>query len=376
MEYYSTEKKGKSIFKIFLIYYVVMLLFCGLRIFAQLGYVPDGIWGDILFSFLVQVVILVIIPSILFCLFFKSKPKRIFKDCNFGKINIQIILISIGLGLICFVVNIIVSSLFNGILSYTGYRFNSSGSSDYSDLNFIIDIITVAILPAIAEEFLHRGLLLQGIKHIGFKKAIVISSLMFGLIHFNIQQVSYAIIVGLIMGFASVVAKNIFPAIIIHFLNNFLSTYLSYASNRGWIGGNILGKLQLALFSGNTFMIFFVSAIVVIVVVALLFLLIWLLYKQSIVRKVNHAIDKVYKSSGEIVTNKPVYVEEEKVIRELIETNTLLNLDYQKMDNPINIVMPKEKAIYKWSFKDKIFMWGAFVLSGLVTLFTYIWGLF
>ena len=47
----------------------------------------------------------------------------------------------------------------------------------------------VAVLPAIGEEFLHRGIVLQGIKHMGFKKAIVLSSLLFGLVHFNIQQV-------------------------------------------------------------------------------------------------------------------------------------------------------------------------------------------
>ena len=72
-----------------------------------------------------------------------------------------------------------------------------------------VELLLVAILPAFCEEFIHRGVLLQGIKHAGFKKAIVISSLMFGLIHFNIQQFFYAFIIGLILGFVSVVAKNI-----------------------------------------------------------------------------------------------------------------------------------------------------------------------
>ena len=30
---------------------------------------------------------------------------------------------------------------------------------------------------------------------------------------------------------------------------------------------------------------------------------------------------------------------------------------------------------YKETLKDKLFMWGAIVLGGAVTLFTYIWGL-
>ena len=110
-------------------------------------------------------------------------------------------------------------------------------------------------------------------------------------------------------------------------------------------------------------------------VIALLFLLIWLLYKQAIIHKVNKAIDKVYKTSGYIPTNKPIYVEEELVIRELLENNTLLNLTYKKMDSPIDIVMPKEKECYNWKNKDKIFMWASIILGGLITIFTYIWGL-
>ena len=124
----------------------------------------------------------------------------------------------------------------------------------------------VAVLPGFCEEFLHRGIVLQGIKHAGFKKAIVISSLLFGLIHFNIQQCFYAFIVGMIMGFVSVVAKNIFPAIIIHFTNNAISVYLEYASVRGWWLGDMLEGLQNLLFSSSAFGIFVISAVVMILI--------------------------------------------------------------------------------------------------------------
>lgn len=375
MKYYNEEHKDKSILKIFLIYYISMMLFCGLRIIVQLGIFPNELWVDVLLSGVVQIVILLIIPSILFCLFFKCKPNRIFKDCNFNKINYKVILISIALGLLCFIINIAISSLFNGILTYTGYRFSSSGGKDYSTINFFIDIFTVAVLPAICEEFIHRGILLQGIKHIGFRKAIVISSILFGLVHFNIQQVSYAIVVGLIMGFVSVVAKNIYPAMIIHFINNFTSTYISYASANGWFGGNILNDIQTLLTSGKSLWIFAVSALILIAVVSLLFFLVWLLYRQTIMHKVKKAIDKIYKNNRVVTNNQPIHFSEERVIKELLENNTLLNLSYRKMDSPIDIVMPKEKTRYMWKPKDRIFMWASIVLGGLVTIFTYIWGL-
>jgi membrane protease YdiL (CAAX protease family) len=72
----------------------------------------------------------------------------------------------------------------------------------------------------------------------GFKKAIIISSICFGLIHFNIGQVSYAIVLGLVLGFASVVAKNLWVPIIMHFTNNFIAIYLEFAEANGWWLGN------------------------------------------------------------------------------------------------------------------------------------------
>lgn len=379
MKYYTVEGKQKSIFKVFAIYYICMALFCVVRILAGIeGVLPEGKWGDVAFSFVIQVIILFLIPFVLYNLFLKVSPKQTFEHCNFSKINIAVILISLVLGVLCFIINIAVSSLFNGMISFTGYRFGTGGgSADYSTWNFLLQLFLVAVLPAFCEEFLHRGILLQGIKHIGFKKAIVLSSLLFGLLHFNIQQVAYAIVIGLILGFVSVVAKNIWPAIIIHFMNNAISTYLDFAAGRGWIFGDILNNLQNALASGNTTLVFIISSLVLIAVIVLLCLMIWLLYKQSIIKKVNKAIDKAYKSSSAFFRNAPIHLtEEHEAIRDLLENSTLLNLDVKAMDNPIDIVMPKEKSRYAPKRLDKLFLWGALVLGVLVTLFSYSWGLF
>ena len=378
MNYYTVEGNKKSIKRVFAIYYACMALFCLLRIIATFGAFSSGKGGDILFTFIIQVCILAIIPFVLYMIFLKVKPKDVFQHCNFFHINIPVVLISLGLGIICFVINVAVSTLFNGILTFTGYEFSGGTSvADYSTGNFFLQIFLVAVLPAICEEFLHRGILLQGIKHIGFKKAIVISSLLFALIHFNVQQVFYAFIIGLILGFVAVVSKNIYPAMIIHFVNNAVATYLEFASHRGWIFGNTLDNLSEFLKNNTPFVVFTVVVIVMLVVVALLCLFIWLLYKQSIIRKVNKAINKAYSHFSVLSRNNPIHVgDEHDVMLELLENNTLLNLDFKPMDNPIDIVLPKERSRYKSCRKDRVFLWGAIIMGGLVTIFTYIWGLF
>jgi membrane protease YdiL (CAAX protease family) len=378
MNYYTVEGNKKSIKRVFAIYYACMALFCLVRVIATFGTFSNGVGGDILFTFLIQVCILAIFPFIMYMVFLKVKPKEVFQHCNFFHINIPVVLISLGLGVICFIINVAVSTLFNGILTFTGYEFSGGSSvADYSTGNFFLQLFLVAVLPAICEEFLHRGVLLQGIKHIGFKKAIVISSLLFALIHFNVQQVFYAFIIGLILGFVAVVSKNIYPAMIIHFVNNGIATYLEFAGNRGWAFGNILDNLSEFLKSNTPFVVFTVVVIVMLVVVALLCLFIWLLYKQSIIRKVNKAINKAYSHFSVLSRNNPIHVgDEHDVMLELLENNTLLNLDFKPMDNPIDIVLPKERSRYKSSRKDRVFMWAAIVMGGMITLFTYIWGLF
>lgn len=376
MKFYTIEEKHKSIFKTFAIYYICMAVFCVLRIVSSSIGVYGGLLGDFSFTFVVQVLTLFLLPLFLKCLFMQVSPRTVFKSCNFEKINVSTVLISFSLGILCFFINVAVSSLFSSILNFVGYEYPSysSGESSYSFGGFLYEILTVAIMPAICEEFLHRGIVMQGIKHMGFKKAIVISSLLFGLMHFNIGQFAYAFVIGLILGFVAVVSKNIYPAIIIHFTNNFISVYLEYAEAKGWLFGDILTKLQNALLAGNGVLVFIGTAVFMIFVIALLCLLIWLLYKQSMLRKVNRAINKVYYAPN-VDNDAHVVIERENQIKDLLENNTLLNLTYKKMDNPIDIVLPKEKYRYKVRPKDNLFLWASIILGGLVTLFTFIWGL-
>lgn len=355
-----------------------MAVFCVVRVIASAGVFPEGKTGEILSSFLIQIGVLLLLPFVLYCLFIKVKPNQLVQTCNFYKCNYKVVFISISIGLLCFFINIAVSSLFNGILSFTGYDFNkytSSGSADMSVGNFFIDIIIVAVLPALCEEVLHRGIVLQGIKHAGFKKAIVISSLLFALLHFNIQQVAYAFVIGLVLGFVAVVSKNIWPAIIIHFMNNSISVYLDYATANEWWLGNVMDDIATALKSNNSTMIFVVCVFVLLIVIALFCLFMWLLFKQSMLKKVYKAINKVYDTKDGVVKSDPVVVSKEEAMMDVIENCTLLNLDYHAMENPIDAILPKEKSRYKLIPRDKIFMWGAIILGGLVTLFTYIWGL-
>lgn len=82
-------------------------------------------------------------------------------------------------------------------------------------------IIAVAILPAIIEEFLFRGMIYRGIANRSNKKiAIIISALLFALLHMNFNQMCYAFVMGLVFALVVYLTDNLEVSILLHMLFN------------------------------------------------------------------------------------------------------------------------------------------------------------
>ncbi|MFI3324716.1 MAG: type II CAAX endopeptidase family protein [Clostridia bacterium] len=92
-----------------------------------------------------------------------------------------------------------------------------------STLSFILKIIAVSIAPAVFEEFVFRGVVLSKLKKYGASFAIVVSSILFAILHSNLISMPFAFLAGLVMGFIYVKTNNLWITIFIHFLNNAFS---------------------------------------------------------------------------------------------------------------------------------------------------------
>ncbi|MCL2609354.1 MAG: CPBP family intramembrane metalloprotease [Treponema sp.] len=92
----------------------------------------------------------------------------------------------------------------------------------------VISILNVGVLAAFTEELFFRGLILDGLnKNYSKRKAIIVSALLFGLIHLNPWQFLSAFIIGLFLAWICIETGSIWLCIFIHFLNNTLITVLS-----------------------------------------------------------------------------------------------------------------------------------------------------
>ncbi len=93
---------------------------------------------------------------------------------------------------------------------------------------FLLAFTSTVLVPAFVEEFACRGLMLGLLKKHGEGFAILASSLLFGLMHGNFEQIPFAFLVGLVLGFITIKSGTILIAMAVHGFNNFISIVFEY----------------------------------------------------------------------------------------------------------------------------------------------------
>lgn len=91
-------------------------------------------------------------------------------------------------------------------------------------------LLFIAVVPAVCEELFFRGAL-QGIftRMMNPHLAIVLTAVVFSLIHFQVYGFIPRAILGILMGYLVYASGRLAPAIWAHFLNNAYATLLAYA---------------------------------------------------------------------------------------------------------------------------------------------------
>ena len=104
----------------------------------------------------------------------------------------------------------------------------------------IVNVFMIAILPAIAEEFLFRGVLANLFKdwtkniHI----AVLLSALIFAAIHLQFYGFLPRFLLGIILGYLFFWSGSLWVPVAAHFTNNFLSVLIEFMYHKAWIGSN------------------------------------------------------------------------------------------------------------------------------------------
>ena len=189
--------------------------------------------SDWLFSCLVQIIGLGIVPLLLFKFWVKEDIKTGFAFKV--KLNPLIYVLAILIGFTLHILIIGVSVIWQNVAIMMGYTPTNGSSVIYSGAEvLILSIITTAVLPGICEEITYRGLGMQMFESAGDDKfKILMTALLFGLGHQFILQTGYAFVAGLVLGYLAVKTRSIIPGIIVHFINNCISVISEYSEQKG-----------------------------------------------------------------------------------------------------------------------------------------------
>lgn len=159
----------------------------------------------------------------------EKKEKKKLKVSEF----LLLICITIGGAQIANVVTQIILTIFKLIFKV---EINNNVTDLMQQSSPILLVVFAALLGPIVEELIFRGTLLKKLRVYGDKTAIIYTSVAFGLFHCNIAQIPFAIVCGLILGYAVVKTNNIIYSIILHIILNSMSVILVVLmSNELWL---------------------------------------------------------------------------------------------------------------------------------------------
>lgn len=178
-------------------------------------------------EFLINVIIISIVINI-----FKTK------DCcnlevNKVKINKKDYICCLGIIISFIMIKYgMIDELF-GKLSYliSGKRVRKLEEFYKNSPRGILFVVGVILAPFF-EELVYRGIILNGmLKKYSPKKAIVVSSLIFGFMHLNLPQGLNAFIIGLIIGTVYYFTKSLYICMLMHAANNFIVNFIYVPEN-------------------------------------------------------------------------------------------------------------------------------------------------
>ena len=380
-------EKQQKFSKICLIYFISLLCFTLVRVASSLGAfnVFSETVADAVFTVIVQLFIMGVLPFMLYILIYKKQKinkqsiKESFNDIGFKKLSFKSVLIAIILGVCVYVFNILIASFFDMILALFGYEGGASaGTQPSTSIWYLMfSLFITAVMPGVFEEVLHRGILQKGVRDAkNFKWVLLCSGLFFGLMHLNINQFFYATIIGIFFAYIAYITNNIWPSIILHFMNNAINVFLNFTNRNNGIGEKFYATLNNFLQNNNMALIMLCVTCIMLVLSVVSAFLVVALYND------NNKSNKIY-----LRLLTPQFMKNYLALKRNSEINTdQIGLNYSQFVSRENDVIPAEQDLCsmfniknekseKLSFRYSIFFYATLLLGGLITIFTFIWGI-
>ncbi|MDD6811944.1 MAG: type II CAAX endopeptidase family protein [Lachnospiraceae bacterium] len=156
----------------------------------------------------------IVIPALFFALFSKSGLNEML---GYHKIKISSALMAV---LFSYLLMPLVTAVNAISMLFVDNTVNAM-SGDILQISFPVMLFLIGIFGPFCEEFVCRGMIFGGYKKSGSVfKAIVLSSLVFGLLHLNFNQATYAIVLGVCFSLLVEATGSLWASTIAHMVIN------------------------------------------------------------------------------------------------------------------------------------------------------------
>ncbi len=210
---------------------------------------PRVIWLECLTDIICSLIYFAsfLFPALIFYRISRGRPNAVIEFSGelpmarpFFK-TVAIVFVSVG--------TIVAMSYLNSWLLPSG-SYVGGGMDMSKPYRVILLVFSSAIIPAFSEELLFRGVILSNLKPYGKGMAVIVSALLFGLMHMNAAQLLYATAAGIVLGLVYVKTNSLWLCVLIHFCNNFFSILENYMYEifRQQTAGKICMLAELAIF--------------------------------------------------------------------------------------------------------------------------------
>lgn len=192
-------------------------------------------------------------------IFFKIRKKSFFKEIKVRPIRPGVAGAMFSFGLCAlFAVSIGLSLLYSVFPGLSNYSNSEELDQLINGGNPVMQFINISIVTGIIEETIFRGLIYTTLrKTVSVPGAVILSAVIFGIAHMNIEQFFYTSMLGVLMALVYEKYKTIFAPIIVHATfngSNYILGALSFEGDMPYIAIMILA---VAVFIITVALVFF-----------------------------------------------------------------------------------------------------------------------
>lgn len=163
----------------------------------------------------------IILPFVIYCI---VKKENTFRMIRMKKIKFSTALLSVGIAIFSYPVVVLLNMV--SMIFVENAMINVM--PDVLQMGLIPGLILMALLPALVEETIFRGMIYNTYSKRRPIIGILLSALLFGLMHMNFNQLPYALYLGIIMALVMEACDSIIAPMIVHFTMNATSSTLAF----------------------------------------------------------------------------------------------------------------------------------------------------